>query len=624
MRKEKQAWIDAVLAELPEKPRKDFNIWFDSQDISETSQELLMFRRESMQETPSMGMLMTPEEIIQEYSKPAHWGARCTCTACGEEFLAGYASESGQRGIVVYLGEDGMIYDGWCRLGAPETIFLCEGDSIGCPFCGATVILTREAALRSGRNYAAQAMELYRLADGSCALIYWIVRRHIDSYAISEWEVVPREAIVLGRDERLYFFTHARHGMYGDIPLECWQLKSTGTDPEQIRYYCWGAEGNKVIGAYHRKDNLETEGTTAEKTALDIYLRCGGHWPVVYLKLWKKHPNIENLMRQGWEVAVISEIEHQVECALMYGMKKETVEIEGIRWNEVKPHKMLGMSKVDFRQSKTWKWGRKELNLWLSWRDKLGNGTTAAMFNQWYKVYGADSVELLTEKVISQGWEDGLQKIIRYLDKQIDIEATERAKIFADYRKMLMAIEGDTNDTVQLWPGDLRAAHDRLAIVMSFESSKMLQKQFEKTAALYSPLEWTDGEFCIVVPKSNEDLVKEGRTLHHCVGGYGEEHVNGKPIFFVRHYRRPERSYYTLNENLSGNIPTRIQLHGYGNERHWKKNSLVQHHIPKKVLDFVERWEREVLLPWDIERKKAAINAASNSVKKTRGRRNAA
>ena len=106
------------------------------------------------------------------------------------------------------------------------------------------------------------------------------------------------------------------------------------------------------------------------------------------------------------------------------------------------------------------------------------------------------------------------------------------------------------------------------------------------------------------MPKSNLELVREGQVLRHCVGGYGNEHAKGeKIILFVRHHRRPERSYYTLNISFAEDQPREIQLHGYGNERHGK-NKQHRHRIPASVRAFVDRWEREILVPWFIHQKK--------------------
>lgn len=113
----------------------------------------------------------------------------------------------------------------------------------------------------------------------------------------------------------------------------------------------------------------------------------------------------------------------------------------------------------------------------------------------------------------------------------------------------------------------------------------------------YGNLEWNDGDLRILLPRSNSELVREGNVLRHCVGGYGQQHCSGKLIFFVRKFRRPDRSYYTLNIDMTSGQPKQIQLHGYGNERHGK-NKEYRHKIPQKVLDFVERWKKEVLMPW--------------------------
>ncbi len=88
--------------------------------------------------------------------------------------------------------------------------------------------------------------------------------------------------------------------------------------------------------------------------------------------------------------------------------------------------------------------------------------------------------------------------------------------------------------------------------------------------------------------------MREGETLHHCVGGYASQHCKGQMIFFVRHARRPERSWFTLNENINGENVSRIQLHGYGNEfAHGKRLT-----IPEKVENFVQEWETTILAPY--------------------------
>ena len=202
--------------------------------------------------------------------------------------------------------------------------------------------------------------------------------------------------------------------------------------------------------------------------------------------------------------------------------------------------------------------------------------------------------------MVAAGWEDlAPVQVVRYLKKQDALQ--DGVQLLIDYRKMLrdagLAEDGET-----LWPRDLMAAHDRVVQLWTGRGNASYQMGFTSTFIKYRELEWTDGDLCVVLPRTEEDLAAEGKTLRHCVGTYGNQHCSGNPIFFIRHYRRPERSYYTLQINMNKAIPVEVQLHGYGNERHGDRKQ-YRHKIPQKVRDFCDRWEREVLMPWFAEQK---------------------
>ena len=171
-----------------------------------------------------------------------------------------------------------------------------------------------------------------------------------------------------------------------------------------------------------------------------------------------------------------------------------------------------------------------------------------------------------------------------------------------ELQKTRAALDAVDEQIVRLFEMRMQLSRDVAAYKLA-HLQDIYEKGFSETKAKYRALEWTDGELRIVVPCIEEELKQEGRILRHCVGTYGHGHVNGRPIFFVRKYRRPERSYYTLNIDMTGAIPEEIQLHGYGNERHGDKKQ-YSHGIPQKVRDFVDRWEREVLTPWFYEQKR--------------------
>ncbi len=176
---------------------------------------------------------------------------------------------------------------------------------------------------------------------------------------------------------------------------------------------------------------------------------------------------------------------------------------------------------------------------------------------------------------------------------------------------------GLAEDGETLWPRDLMAAHDRVVQLWTGRGNASYQMGFTSTFIKYRELEWTDGDLCVVLPRTEEDLAAEGKTLRHCVGTYGNQHCSGNPIFFIRHYRRPERSYYTLQINMNKAIPVEVQLHGYGNEHHGEHKQ-YRHKIPQKVRDFCDRWEREVLMPWFADQK-TAITVKKSDKRKVGG-----
>ena len=59
---------------------------------------------------------------------------------------------------------------------------------------------------------------------------------------------------------------------------------------------------------------------------------------------------------------------------------------------------------------------------------------------------------------------------------------------------------------------------------------------------------------------------------------------------------------------MTAEKPYQVQLHGYGNERHGPHKE-YRHAIPQKVKDFVDRWKREILMPWWNKQKKAEAAA---------------
>ena len=448
--------------------------------------------------------------------------------------------------------------------------------------------------LRGGRHKQILVVSIETVGEYA-AVVYWLVRKEIfEDY--QKHSVIPRDAYVLDERGTVHRYTHTTGG--GSFSAEKnpggWKLCTSKRDSLDAIYHDWGSINNRKQGGVFWPDIPDLTGTTAEKTGLQSYVNFEGAYSVHYLKVWKKYPAIENLVNTGWEKL----IHHIIWSSFDSGsMERWMYPVMDIR--KTKPHEILEMSKSDMKQIRRngWQWGYEEQLLYQTFR-RAGLGT-ALEFHSYLETFTATGLRA-AEQMQNLYGDVNLDKLARYLSRQ-NMDPRE-AGILLDTRRAAQALNpGRPLTQEELWPRNLQATHDRLtrARLLKIDADKAAKYQqgFDAVLEKYGDLQWSDGELCMILPRSYAELFQEGNVLRHCVGGYSDSHISGiDTIFFVRRYRRPERCYYTLDINMT-DIPHRNQLHGYGNERHGV-NKEHRHKIPKKVLDFCDRWEREVLQPW--------------------------
>ena len=600
-----KSW-EEIAAMLPVQPCEELEQYVMSSIYDEgyLGENLILYHRESIDIADEIMRTMTPEDWEnREKTRRRRWGAKCTCSMCEKEFTAGYQKD----GIVLAQGEDGQIYTGFIEHEDESAIFLENGDEVICPNCMYNATVTPRRDLKSGRTYRRMQTEVVDAGDYT-GVMFWMVTRRQDARGTDETYFVPYKALVIDRNGKLMLFKAEMND--GNIESNKWKLLRRVHDPMQDTYYSYDSDAvsGRVIGGWVWSYGPDMVGKTGEKTALDEYIGAGGGWVGAYLLFWQKHRQVENLMRHGFSKAVQEEIDYNLD-RLAYHNDPRKPEIKWVDWNEVKPHKMLGMSKDAFRAVKKAGWGREDARTWGIWRSVMKNPDALQYEMCRQKVGTKDIWSLLV--MVQAGWNDlDPNRVVRYLEKKKLLR--DGVQNLIDYRLMLRdAGLAETSET--LWPRDLIAAHDRLVETVAATMELSATGDFLKTFVKLRALEWTDGKLCIVIPKRDQDLKDEGETLRHCVGMYGKQHCSGKPIFFVRHYRRPERSYYTLNIDMTGSEPEELQLHGYGNERHGDCKQYV-HKIKKEVRDFCDRWEKEVLYPWWRQRvnREEAISEINN------------
>ncbi|AMG51557.1 PcfJ (plasmid) [Enterococcus gallinarum] len=115
-------------------------------------------------------------------------------------------------------------------------------------------------------------------------------------------------------------------------------------------------------------------------------------------------------------------------------------------------------------------------------------------------------------------------------------------------------------------PKDLKMAHDKAVDTLNAMKREIVRKEFAKRANEESFLEMTIKEVQFILPREANDLIEEGKSLKHCVGGssYINQHADGRTtIVFARKADEPDKPYYTLEYRDS----RLIQVSGWDNKK---------------------------------------------------------
>ncbi len=176
----------------------------------------------------------------------------------------------------------------------------------------------------------------------------------------------------------------------------------------------------------------------------------------------------------------------------------------------------------------------------------------------------------------------------------------QTANTYLDYLHMRLQLGYDLNNTIYQHPRDLRAAHDQMAeeqnerkkelrLIEVREKFQDIEKTYVKITKKYTCI--TDG-LLIRPAKSAEEIIMEGRLLHHCVGGdnYLSKHNKGiSYILMLRSVEKPKEPYITV-EIQPGRRPTILQWYGAYDKKPDKER------IEKWLNDYIKRLNRKTKL----------------------------
>ncbi len=158
---------------------------------------------------------------------------------------------------------------------------------------------------------------------------------------------------------------------------------------------------------------------------------------------------------------------------------------------------------------------------------------------------------------LSLFFKDDLARFDKYMKEQ-----KISSNSYLDYLNACRHLGIDMSDTKNRYPRDFRRWHniridEYASQKVELEEKKKRQaiEKFSKVANKYLNLQQDTGDvFVCIIAKSPDELVKEGASLHHCVGrmGYDQKFTREETlIFFVRKADEIEKPLVTLEYSLS-------------------------------------------------------------------------
>ena len=192
-----------------------------------------------------------------------------------------------------------------------------------------------------------------------------------------------------------------------------------------------------------------------------------------------------------------------------------------------------------------------------------------------------------------------LRKILKYLGAQRDASPRHVGATYRDYIGECIALELDLTSREILFPRDLQAAHNRTMAQVDLQKNKADQEKFAKVVKRLEKFAWERDGLTIRPAREQEELHQEGKTLHHCVGGYIKRMAEGETaIFFLRKAAEPDTPYYTLELRNKAVVQCRtVNNKGYNDD--------------EAVKAFVDAWLEEIVKTNGKSKKKKAKTSAA-------------
>ena len=551
----------------------------------ERRQQALKDRQEHTPELPEAEILEKADRFYFHqkhflYYKKRGCRVQIACTKCG--------------GVTEARWKGGMSYESQFQkwVDPPK-----EGYTAPCPMCGEIGEYKCQGKVKGTHNKRIYAFIGQKYKETG------MVFRYIE--LIKEWKLElmagDKEEIMHNASEEISGIEIARAYLMPGEKTQIDYHKHSWIDGKDYWDDCnlYGTNITIHAGRILPHTYREMRGTIFQYSALQEYEKMVPEVdPIRYLERYLEIPQLEMIVKMGLSEIAASMVRR--ECGIITDTHAK------------RPDKFLGIRKERVQQLIRNKGDRSLLEIMKMEKNLKQNWTEEQIEHLAVTRLKRGQIEQALRYMSLQKL---LNRIGRYAGCRYEsacLRAQERirhmAVTYTDYLSMRVSLGYDLNNSVYQQPRDLEAAHNKMAAELNKEEiDKRLQEVKKRFACIrnrYRKLRnkyfFEDDDYIIRPARSAEEIVTEGRVLHHCVGGdsYLGKHNDGQTyILMLRFSKEPEIPYITVE--IERDTHRIIQWYGL----HDRKPD--REHMQKWLDDYVGHLKRK-----DAETKQRAQSVA--------------
>ncbi len=449
---------------------------------------------------------------------------------------------------IFYKYSKGTLQDGYCTFCEHEVKVKARHNKEGiCPHCRKKVIfkalgrfkwfhterqpmyLMRECKdgfmIREFRGYRAYSSNNYKTPSVSC----YEVRRAIGGLD--------------GKLLRAYY-----HGRYKNVEYRWIRNNVCAYD------FCGDYSGmiyGKTLPSLFKK-GLRVTGLK------EYYSLRGTADPEKFLSAYTQQPYVEKFAKVGL-IRLLDEITGTIYHIFGYRYVSESIDLDKSQTSIIK---MLRLTPPAFRRLRKLN-GNKKMLVWLQFESDTKKEIPDA------ELVWLMNMDLKPEDIKFTGGKMTVVQIVHYLQRQMKesgMKLSEVLTTWKDYLSLAARVGYDTNDEIVYRVRKLKQRHDELVALCQCKDDALRAGEILATyprveknlAHIKNRYEFSDETYTVIVPTRIEEILAEGRALHHCVAEidryWDRIERNESYVFFLRKTDNLDKAYYTLEVEPGGTV----------------------------------------------------------------------